>query len=68
MIPHGSPRSRLIIYRNDPQPYVYVSGGINFAALSGFKKASGPNNYQVSNCYSTVGGCGKHFNYDGGYD
>ena len=67
VIPHGSPRSRLIIYRSDPQPYVYVNGTVNFAALSGFKKASSPTGYQKTNCYSTVSGCTTHTN-SGGYD
>ncbi len=75
VIPHGTKRSRLIVYDGrdtkygaaDPEPYRYVSGGVNFAALSGFKKAAGPNSYTKDNCYSKTSGCTTHTD-KGGYD
>lgn len=67
-VPHGTKRSRLIVYdgrdttygQADPEPYRYVSGGVNYAALSGFRKAASRTGYSQSNCYSTVTGCTRH--------
>jgi len=67
VIPHGSPRSRLIVYRTDPQPYVYVNGTVIYAMLYGFKKTT-PNNYSGSNCYTPSGQCSRHNTNAGGYD
>ncbi len=67
-IPHGNKVSRLIVYRNQPAPYTYWSGGINYSALSGFKKPSGTFNYDKKNCYSTLNGCDDHKSNEGGYD
>ncbi len=73
-VPHGTKRSRLIIYGFnggyglDVEPYVYKSGGNTYSALRGFKKPSGRFNYNKKNCYSTLNGCDTHNNNDGGYD
>ncbi len=50
-VPHGSKRSRLIGYRTDISPYNYNgTGQYEKLVISGFRKASGPNNYSRSNC------------------
>ncbi len=60
-VPHGNKRSRLIVYRSEPEPYTYWSGGNNYSALTGFKKVSGPFIYDKIDCKSSVNGCsGKH--------
>lgn len=66
-VPHGSKRGRLITYVTDVSPYAYRDGAINVNVVSGFKKATGPNNYAKSNCYSLQNGCTTHSNA-GGYD
>lgn len=66
-VPHGSKRGRLIGYTNDVAPRKYSGTGLNTLVLLGFKKATGPNNYNKSNCYSTQSGCTTHWN-QGGYD
>ena len=67
VIPHGNKRSRLIVYRSEPQPYTYQSGGVNYAAIIGFAKASGPFNYQKSNCSTGIAGS-CHGTMGGSYD
>lgn len=60
-IPHGNKRSRLIVYRSEPPPYTYQSGGVNYAAVTGFKKSSIANNYYAEGYCRTsseVLGCG----------
>ncbi len=70
-VPHGSRRSRLIGYGSseigpaDVPPYNYSGNSLK---VSGFKKASGPNNYAESNCYSTNGACSAKHTDAGGYD
>lgn len=55
-IPHGAKRSRLIGYRTDVAPYNYNGAGqYEKLVISGFRKASGPNNYSESNCTFTSG-------------
>lgn len=79
VIPHGSPRSRLIGYITDPAPYTMTIGGDTFPVISGFKKASSPGDYKTSgngydkaNCYINSSICGSHSNkgssFSGGYD
>jgi len=70
VIPHGMKRSRLIVYDNrntkygtDVEPYRYVSGGVTYSALSGFKKPTtspSADNYNKDYCWSTVSGCTTH--------
>ncbi|MBI3563647.1 MAG: cytochrome c3 family protein [Elusimicrobia bacterium] len=53
VVPHGARRSRLIGYASEPAPYNYNGAGTyDKLVLNGFKKASGPNGYQKSNCTS----------------
>jgi hypothetical protein len=66
-VPHGNRRSKLIVYRGEPAPYTYQSGGTNYVAILGFVKASSPTNYSKDECYSTVNRCTTHSN-KGGYD
>jgi predicted CXXCH cytochrome family protein len=66
-VPHGSKRSRLITYSTDVAPYAHRDGAINVNVILGFKKATGPNAYSKSNCYSTQSGCTTHSNA-GGFD
>lgn len=68
VIPHGSTRSRLIGYSSDVSPYNYNGTGTQRLILNGFKKASTPNNYSKTNCYSTNAACGDHSGNGGGYD
>ncbi|MBT9171427.1 MAG: hypothetical protein DDT18_01803 [Actinobacteria bacterium] len=56
VVPHGMRRSRLIVYGGgaagfpaDPIPYRYERGGINYALLDQFRKAS-PTGYVKGNC------------------
>ncbi|MBI5239162.1 MAG: hypothetical protein HY926_01690, partial [Elusimicrobia bacterium] len=65
--PHGSKRSRLIVYDTEPAPYNYSgTGTFDKALIKGFKKASSPTNYAKGNCY-TISGCHGNTN-TGGYD
>lgn len=74
-IPHGSARSRLIGYITDPAPYTISISGDTFPVISGFKKGSGPgeydwNNgnepgYDKENCYINSSICGSHSNQGG---
>jgi cytochrome c553 len=73
VIPHGNKRSRLIVYRSEPAPYTYQSGGINYSTLQGFRKAAGPFNYDKKYCWTLQGyGCDEHKDdrgsMVGGYD
>lgn len=74
VIPHGAKRSKLIVYDNrntkygsDTEPYRYVSGVNNYAALSGFTKNT-YNSYIRANCWSTLSGCSDHSTDTGGYE
>lgn len=69
-VPHGSQRGRLIGYAADLPPYNYNGpSDLDRPQLSGFKKASGPNNYTQLNCYSTTVSChDKHGVNNGSYD
>jgi len=73
-IPHGVRRSSLIVYDgrdtkygSDVEPYVYKAGGVNYAALSGFKKTAHLS-YTKDNCWSTVSGCSGDHPDAGGYE
>ncbi|MEK6543707.1 MAG: cytochrome c3 family protein, partial [Elusimicrobiota bacterium] len=69
VVTHGSQRSRLIGYATEPAPYNYNGAGTyDKLLIRGFKKASGRNNYQKSNCYTSATGCHAHNNNEGGYD
>lgn len=77
VIPHGMKRSRMQVYDNrntkygtDVSPHRYVSGGNNYAAISGFKKPTtspSADNYNKDHCWSTVSGCTTHDD-KGGYE
>jgi predicted CXXCH cytochrome family protein len=55
-VPHGAKRSRLIGYRTDVYPYNYNgTGQYEKLVISGFRKASSPNNYSKSDCTFTSG-------------
>ncbi len=68
VVPHGNKRSRLMVYRNEPEPYIYQSGGSTYSALSGFKKASGPFTYDKTDCKSPVNGCSGKHDWGTGFD
>lgn len=75
VVPHGAKRSRLIVYDGrdagypaDPEPYRYVSGGVNYAGNSRFRKQSNPDDYDKVNCYCKVSGCTTHDTLSGSYD
>jgi len=56
-VPHGAKRSRLIGYADDPIPYNYQGAGVfEKLVIVGFRKASGPQNYQKEDC-SMIGKC-----------
>ncbi|MGB9772918.1 MAG: cytochrome c3 family protein [Bacteroidota bacterium] len=66
-VPHGSKRSRLIGYTSDPSPYNYNgTGTYEKLVITGFRKASGPFNYDKSNCSMPPGVC--HGQQSGTYD
>jgi predicted CXXCH cytochrome family protein len=50
-VPHGSKRSRLIGYASDVQPYNFNGAGTyDRLVITGFQKASGPQEYLKANC------------------
>jgi hypothetical protein len=58
IVPHGQRRSRLIVYDGEVQPWgARFPDGRSAAALKGFRKASGPNSYQESSCWTGPSGC-----------
>ncbi|MHC4604100.1 MAG: CxxxxCH/CxxCH domain c-type cytochrome [Planctomycetota bacterium] len=60
VVPHGMQRSRFIVYRSEPAPYTYQSGGTNFGIIVGFRKTS-RFNYDKDNCRTAANlGCDKH--------
>jgi len=73
VIPHGTKRSRLIVYRGavagypaDPTPYRYQPGATNYALLSQFKKTTAAG-YAFGNCNNT-GTCAQHSSAVSGAD
>jgi len=57
-VPHGSKRSRFIVYADEPAPYNYKG---NTAVIRGFKKATRPGDYDEENCYfPDRSGCSDH--------
>ena len=59
-IPHGSRRSRFIVYRSEPAPYTYRSGGINYGLMDGFYKVAFPFDYTGDDECNNVSTCNAH--------
>jgi hypothetical protein len=65
---HGNRRSRHIVYRTEPAPYTYQSGGVNYNVIEGFRKVN-RTSYNDNQCNTIAGyGCDKHKDKTDTYD
>lgn len=62
-VPHGMRRSRLMVYRDDPEPYRFEKdfGGTryNMVVIQGFRVQADRQNYEKMDCWSPISGCHK---------